>query len=129
MAQAVNTATERSLVLIDEFGKGTAEVDGQSLLASCVDHWLSNGGSGSLGSGTAQPPYVILCTHFQSIKTLLSLEGSNSPHLVFQTFAFETHGEETIYLYLIHSGICLSSRAKSVARKAGIDEVVLKRSD
>jgi len=121
MAHATNSATSRSLVLIDEFGKGTAEADGQALLASCLEYWLTPG-----DCKLAAPPFVIACTHFQGVKSLLP---KNNADLVYQTFAFENHGDETIYLYRLQSGTCVSSQAKNVAKKAGIEDGVLQRSD
>ena len=41
---ALNNGTGNSLVLIDEFGKGTSDVDGQALLAASLDFWISKPG-------------------------------------------------------------------------------------
>lgn len=117
MALALNTATDKSLVLVDEFGKGTAEVDGQALLASCLDFWLQKQEAGC--------PKVVVSTHFQSVKSLLR----PSPMLTYQTFAFEQHGEELIYLYKLKDGLGLCSQAKFVARKAGIEDDIIQRSE
>lgn len=40
---AVRGATRRSIVLLDEFGKGTNEVDGMSLLVATVEQWARRG--------------------------------------------------------------------------------------
>lgn len=50
----LHRATSRSLVLLDEFGKGTLTSDGVGLLASILQHY------------TAQPvpPMLLACTHF-----------------------------------------------------------------
>ena len=119
MAVATNSATSSSLVLIDEFGKGTSEIDGQALLASCLEYWLKPG-----ECKLKEPPFVIAATHFTRIKSVLPTDK-----IVHQTFAFESHGEETIYLYKLQLGSSVSSLAKNVARKAGIETETLKRSD
>uniref|UniRef100_A0AAY4E661 DNA mismatch repair proteins mutS family domain-containing protein n=1 Tax=Denticeps clupeoides TaxID=299321 RepID=A0AAY4E661_9TELE len=62
MTQALNQSTGNSLVLIDEFGKGTNTVDGLSLLAACLSHWLSN--------PATQCPHVLLATNFHSLLQL-----------------------------------------------------------
>ena len=43
-SMALNNGTGNSLVLIDEFGKGTSDVDGQALLAASLDFWISKPG-------------------------------------------------------------------------------------
>ena len=44
-SMALNNGTGNSLVLIDEFGKGTSDVDGQALLAASLDFWISKPGT------------------------------------------------------------------------------------
>ena len=47
-SMALNNGTGNSLVLIDEFGKGTSDVDGQALLAASLDFWISKPGTEKL---------------------------------------------------------------------------------
>ena len=42
-AFSINFATRRSLIIIDEFGKGTNALDGPGLAAGLLDHFLSLG--------------------------------------------------------------------------------------
>ena len=57
IAFMMNNLTERSLLLIDEFGKGTNSRDGIALLLSTVK-WL----------GALHPhPKALISTHFQEI--------------------------------------------------------------
>ncbi|KAG9345248.1 hypothetical protein JZ751_009794, partial [Albula glossodonta] len=62
MAHALNNSAGNSLVLIDEFGKGTNTVDGLSLLASCLRHWIKR--------APAQCPHILLATNFHSLLQL-----------------------------------------------------------
>ena len=39
MVSMVNKATDRSLIIIDEFGKGTLTSDGVGLLSACLQHF------------------------------------------------------------------------------------------
>ena len=39
MSRALNNSSGKTLILVDEFGKGTTETDGQALLGACIDHW------------------------------------------------------------------------------------------
>ncbi|XP_022252966.1 mutS protein homolog 5-like isoform X2 [Limulus polyphemus] len=62
MAQALRKATSHSLVVIDEFGKGTEAVDGLALLTSSLQFWLKK---------EQACPHVFVSTHFHSIFNLL----------------------------------------------------------
>lgn len=50
-------ATNRSLVLLDEFGKGTLSADGVGLLASLLQHYAAQ----------PSPPLLLACTHFSEL--------------------------------------------------------------
>lgn len=63
MSLALRTTTKKSLVIIDEFGKGTAEADGLSLLAASVEDFLQRG---------ENSPIVFLSTHFASLINYIS---------------------------------------------------------
>ncbi len=58
VSAAVNKATSRSLVLLDEFGKGTDSTSGISLLAATLRQWLAKGND---------CPHVFASTHFHGI--------------------------------------------------------------
>ena len=58
MAVALNNATRNSLVIVDEFGKGTETVDGIALLCACLKHWLAR---------EIRCPHVLVSSHFHSI--------------------------------------------------------------
>uniref|UniRef100_A0A669BQA0 MutS homolog 5 n=1 Tax=Oreochromis niloticus TaxID=8128 RepID=A0A669BQA0_ORENI len=68
MAQALNSSTGNSLVLIDEFGKGTNTVDGLSLLAASISYWL--------GKALGDVPHVLVATNFHSVVQLSLLPSS-----------------------------------------------------
>lgn len=53
----LNRATSRSLVLLDEFGKGTLTTDGVGLLAAILEHYAMQ----------TCPPFVLACTHFHEL--------------------------------------------------------------
>ncbi len=56
IALALSSTTGRSLILIDEFGKGTLADDGQAILATLVNNWLQ--------MNDDECPHVFLSTHF-----------------------------------------------------------------
>lgn len=63
MNTAVCMSTKSSLLVVDEFGKGTSEVDGLSLLAACLSHLIKRGPSNC--------PHVVLSTHFHRLVDLM----------------------------------------------------------
>ncbi|MCI4386162.1 hypothetical protein PGIGA_G00059170 [Pangasianodon gigas] len=117
MAQALNYSTGMSLVLVDEFGKGTNTVDGLSLLAACLNHWLNR--------APAQCPLVFLATNFHSVLQLDLLP--RSPLLSLLTLETAIDGEELIFLYQLKEGICQSSYAANIATLAGLPPALVQR--
>ncbi|XP_022366466.1 mutS protein homolog 5 isoform X3 [Enhydra lutris kenyoni] len=97
VAKAVNNATKQSLVLIDEFGKGTNTVDGLALLAAVLRHWLA------LGPAC---PHIFVATNFLSLVQLQLLP--QGPLLQYLTMETCEDGDELVFFYqvsdLIRSG-------------------------
>lgn len=50
-------ATSHSLILLDEFGKGTLSADGVGLLAALLQHYAVQ----------PCPPLLLACTHFSEL--------------------------------------------------------------
>uniref|UniRef100_A0A4W4FRN1 MutS protein homolog 5 n=1 Tax=Electrophorus electricus TaxID=8005 RepID=A0A4W4FRN1_ELEEL len=117
MAKALNHSTGRSLVLVDEFGKGTNTVDGLSLLAACLNHWL--------GRVPAQCPHVFLATNFHGVLQLGLLPQTQLLSLL--TLETAVDGEELVFLYQLKEGICQSSYAANIATLAGLPPALVQR--
>ncbi|KAJ2940748.1 hypothetical protein O0L34_g14859 [Tuta absoluta] len=114
MALALQESTSNSLVIIDEFGKGTSEVDGLSLLAACLNTFLFQG---------EHCPHVFLSTHFLNIKEYIV----NSPLLKFLRFEHMVQDGEPVFLFRVCEGEVESSFAHQVAGASGIDAKIVKR--
>eukprot|EP00794_Sanderia_malayensis_P008159 gene8159-9032_t len=71
ISNAVHNATDKSLILVDEFGKGTAANDGLALLAAVLRHWLSQ---------ERACPRVFVSTHFHGLIRYKLLPESNLIH-------------------------------------------------
>ncbi|XP_033945460.1 mutS protein homolog 5 isoform X4 [Pseudochaenichthys georgianus] len=117
MAHAINSSTGNSLVLIDEFGKGTNTVDGMSLLAASISHWLRK----PLG----EVPHVLLATNFHSLLQLGLLPSSGLLSLL--TLETAVDGDELVFLYQLKEGICQSSYAANIAKLAGLPASLVQR--
>ena len=117
IAAALRSSTARSLLLVDEFGKGTAPEDGEALLAAVAMELVSR--------GAGQCPATLLSTHFHGVAALLG------PQPLLASYSFLTEraaGGDLTYLYrLQRAGAGHSSEALSVAARAGVEEAVLRR--
>ena len=111
---ALNNFTPRSLMLVDEFGKGTLPEDGAVLLASAIEHVAELG---------QRAPYSIFSTHFHEIPGLL---GSPSG-LTYLRMAFNKTDQGIVYLFKLEPGICLNSYASEVAKAAYVKKHVIER--
>ncbi|KAJ3598138.1 hypothetical protein NHX12_001652 [Muraenolepis orangiensis] len=115
MAHAINCSSGNSLVLIDEFGKGTNTVDGLSLLAASISHWLKE--------VPGKVPHVLLATNFHSLLQLGLLPSSGLLSLL--TLETAVDEDELVFLYQLKEGICQSSYAANIATLAGLPTSVV----
>jgi DNA mismatch repair protein MutS len=113
-ANILRNATPRSLVLLDEIGRGTATFDGLSLA------WAV---SEALHATTGGAPRTIFATHYHELTELAAL----LPH------AFNAHaqvrewGDEVVFLKKVADGKSDRSYGIHVARLAGIPAPVVER--
>ncbi|XP_061051997.1 mutS protein homolog 5 isoform X3 [Eubalaena glacialis] len=116
VAKAVNNATERSLVLIDEFGKGTNTVDGLALLAAVIRHWLALGPT---------CPHVFVATNFLSLIQLQLLP--QGPLVQYLTMETCEDGNDLVFFYQVCEGVANASHASHTAAQAGLPEKLVAR--
>nr|XP_058933454.1 mutS protein homolog 5 isoform X7 [Kogia breviceps] len=116
VAKAVNNATERSLVLIDEFGKGTNTVDGLALLAAVIRHWLALG---------PMCPHIFVATNFLSLIQLQLLP--QGPLVQYLTMETCEDGNDLVFFYQVCEGVANASHASHTAAQAGLPEKLVTR--
>ena len=58
VTDAVKNSTENSMVVVDEFGKGTATLDGIAILVATIEEFIDR---------KADCPILLISTHFHSI--------------------------------------------------------------
>jgi len=110
-ANILNNATENSLVLMDEIGRGTSTFDGLSLAWACAYH-LS----------TVNKSYTLFATHYFEITALPDeIRGINNIHID----AVE-HGDKIIFLHSVKPGPANQSYGLQVAQLAGVPASVIK---
>ncbi|XP_004624357.1 mutS protein homolog 5 isoform X2 [Octodon degus] len=116
VAKAVSSATEQSLVLIDEFGKGTNTVDGIALLAAVIRHWLARGPA---------CPHVFVATNFLSLVQLQLLP--QAPLVQYLTMETCEDGDDLVFFYQVCEGVASASHASHTATQAGLPDRLVAR--
>jgi len=112
-ARILNTATVRSLVILDEIGRGTSTYDGVSLAWSVVEFLHEHIGCRTL-----------FATHYHELTDLeKSLSGVNNLNVAVREWQ-----DEVIFLHKIVDGAADKSYGIHVARLAGVPREVVERS-
>ncbi|MCF6300061.1 MAG: DNA mismatch repair protein MutS [Proteobacteria bacterium] len=109
-ANILHNATDKSLVLMDEIGRGTSTYDGLSLAHACAIHLA-----------TVNRSFTLFATHYFEITCLADeLENTENVHLD----AVE-HGESIVFLHSVKKGAANKSYGLQVAALAGIPSKTL----
>jgi DNA mismatch repair protein MutS len=114
-ANILNNATPRSLIILDEIGRGTSTYDGLSI-AQAVAEYIHN--YPRLGAKT------LFATHYHELVELASF----LPRVKNFNVAVAEEGGEVIFLYKIVPGGVDKSYGIHVAKLAGLPKAVLHRS-
>ncbi len=112
-ANILNNATPRSLVILDELGRGTSTYDGMSLAWAIAEHLATRIGCRAL-----------FATHYHELTQLESL----LPRVVNFNVAVREWQDEIVFLYRILRGGTDRSYGVHVAKLAGIPPEVIARS-
>ncbi|MBE7544675.1 MAG: DNA mismatch repair protein MutS [Bryobacteraceae bacterium] len=111
-AVILNTATERSLIVLDEIGRGTATYDGLALAWSVIEHLHERTGA-----------YTLFATHYHELTELAGrLEGVRNLHV-----SVKESGDQVIFLRKVEPGAADRSYGIEVARLAGLPLAVIER--
>lgn len=111
-AAILNQSTERSLVILDEIGRGTATFDGLSIAWACVEH-LHN----------VNQCRGLFATHFHELTSL----KSSLPRLGCHAMAVKEWKGSIVFLHKVIEGSADRSYGIHVARLAGLPAPVLAR--
>ena len=110
-AAILNGATEQSLVLMDEVGRGTSTFDGLALAWAIARHLIQTSKS-----------YTLFATHYFELTQLPDLHSSaENVHLS----AIE-HKEKIVFLHAVQAGPASQSYGLQVAQLAGIPQAVIR---
>jgi len=110
-ARILNRATPRSLVILDEVGRGTSTFDGLAIAQAVIEHLQARVGCRTL-----------FATHYLQLAALDRLPGvANAQVLVRQ------HQEQLVFLHQVAPGAADKSWGVHVARLAGVPGTVIER--
>jgi len=120
-AAILHNATPRSLVILDEIGRGTSTLDGLSL-AWAIAEWLA-------GEGETRGPRTLFATHYHELTGIADrLPGRVcNLHVQVREWTNKDGEEEIIFVHRIGPGRADRSYGVHVARLAGVPEGVTKR--
>ena len=111
-ARILNTATRRSLILLDEVGRGTATFDGLSIAWSVAEYLIS------------RQPRTLFATHYQELTRLEKLYEGVRNYCV----TVKESGGDIVFFHKVLSGVANKSYGIEVARLAGVPAPVIERS-
>lgn len=109
-ANILHNATARSLILMDEIGRGTSTFDGLSLAWAMAHH-----------IATRLKSFTLFATHYFELTTLASeVEGCVNVHL-----DATEHGDGIVFLHAVKEGPANRSYGLQVAQLAGVPRDVI----
>lgn len=109
-ANILNNATAKSLVLMDEIGRGTSTFDGLSLAWACAEHLAAKNRA-----------LTLFATHYFELTSL----PDTSPGCVNVHIDAIEHGDSIIFLHSVKDGPASQSYGLQVAQLAGVPRSVI----
>ncbi|RLV89538.1 MutS protein 5 [Spathaspora sp. JA1] len=124
LSRCVSLSTDRSLLIIDEFGKGTDSIDSSALFGGALKYFAT----------MEKPPRCIFSTHFQELfkQNELKVEFESPVYkFVSMEILLQKRGEEyednITYLYNVKSGVTNQSFGIYCAKECGIKPEIISR--
>ena len=109
-AVILNAATDRSLVLMDEIGRGTSTYDGLSLAFACASHIARQ-----------LRAFTLFATHYFELTEL----ADEIPSIANVHLDATEHGDGIVFLHAVKPGPASRSYGLQVAQKAGVPRDVI----
>jgi len=116
LANILNNVTPRSLVILDEIGRGTSTIDGYSIAKAVLEYLHGRGRAG---------PKTLFATHFHELVEVESVQKRVKNY----HFAVKEIKNEVVFLRKLIYGATDKSYGIHVARLAGIPKKVTERAD
>jgi DNA mismatch repair protein MutS len=113
-ANILNNATDRSLIILDEVGRGTATFDGLSLAWAIIEYLHDN---------PARSGITLFATHYHEVTDLAKTKA----RVANANVAVKEWNEQIIFLRKVVEGAADKSYGIQVAKLAGIPQSVIER--
>ncbi len=113
-ANILHHATERSLLILDELGRGTSTYDGMSIAWAVIEY---------IHSHPKLRARTLFATHYHELTTL----AERLPHVANYHVAVAEQGDEVVFLHEIRPGGADRSYGIHVAQLAGLPRQVISR--
>jgi DNA mismatch repair protein MutS len=113
-ANILNNATDRSLIILDEVGRGTATFDGLSLAWAIIESLHDNAGRSGI---------TLFATHYHEVTDL----AKTRPRVANYNVAVKEWNDQIIFLRKVLPGAADKSYGIQVARLAGIPQAIIDR--
>ncbi len=111
-ANILRNATPRSLVIMDEVGRGTGTADGLAIARAVCEYLLNT-----------VSPRTLFATHYRELTTMIH------PGLVNMSMAVKEEGDSIIFPKLLINGPSEASYGIHVGAMAGLPETVVSRAE
>ena len=115
-ANILNTATHRSLILLDEVGRGTATFDGLSLAWAIAEYLVQN---------PSHRAKTLFATHYHELTKMSQVHSGVKNSCM----AIQEAGKEIVFLRKVTPGAADKSYGIEVARLAGMPREVVARAN
>jgi DNA mismatch repair protein MutS len=113
-ANILNNATDRSLIVLDEVGRGTATFDGLSLAWAIIEYLHDN---------PSRSGITLFATHYHEVTDL----AKTRPRVANANVAVKEWNEQIIFLRKVVAGAADKSYGIQVAKLAGIPRPIIER--
>jgi DNA mismatch repair protein MutS len=113
-ANILNNATDRSLIILDEVGRGTATFDGLSLAWAIIEYLHDNPSRGGI---------TLFATHYHEVTDL----AKSKTRVANYSVAVKEWNEQIIFLRKVVEGAADKSYGIQVAKLAGIPRTIIER--
>ncbi|HTM05715.1 MAG TPA: DNA mismatch repair protein MutS [Patescibacteria group bacterium] len=112
-AQICQYATKKSLVILDEVGRGTSTIDGRSIAQAVIEHLAQENG-----------PLCLFATHYHELTLLQDTHSFIEAHFM----ASKKTENGILFLYQLIKGVADGSFGIEIAKLAKLPESIIKRS-
>ena len=116
-ANILNNATSKSLIVMDEIGRGTSTYDGISIAWSVAEYLVANG---------KVSPKTLFATHYHELQ---DLENKYPDKIKNYQVLVEENGDEPVFLHKVAKGGADHSFGIAVAKMAGVPKDVCSRAE